>query len=100
MPTTSRGACATPLPLGQTTTTPGALAVLLGLGVSPVELLDRHALGDWGDLDPGDRRRNERAVRDGDDRVVSHYRLTDDVWVYVITEWDRSVTTLLLPSEA
>ncbi len=63
------------------------------------KLLRRHVSGDWGNLCDEDRKANDHAVIPGNDlRVLSKYDVngTD---VYVITEWDRSVTTLLLPSE-
>lgn len=66
-------------------------------GVLAWELLLRHEAGDWGDLDADDRRANDRAVQHGE-RVLSAYQ-TAAGRVWVITEWDRSVTTLLLPEE-
>lgn len=62
-------------------------------------LLGRHLSGDWGDLDDSDKRANDRAVSSGEDRIFSSYQLANDLKVYVITEWDRSVTTVLLPEE-
>ena len=58
----------------------------------------RHKHGDWGDLSEEDRLENERALREGS-RLLSTYstRRADRLWV--ITEWDRSVTTMLLPEE-
>lgn len=61
--------------------------------------LGRHLVGDWGILDRHDWAANETALVDGA-RLFSVYPLPDeggDFWV--ITEWDRSVTTLLLPEE-
>lgn len=77
--------------------TPGALARLTEAGIPSAALLARHASGDWGDVDGEDRRANDRAVRDGD-RVRSAYQ-TAAGRVWLITEWDRSATTLLLPEE-
>lgn len=82
--------------LGQTVVTAGALAALAPHEV--VSALSRHATGDWGDLDPHDRAENERALRDGS-RLLSVYYSASGVRFYVITEWDRSVTTVLLPEE-
>ena len=67
-------------------------------GHIPPEFLLRHKHGDWGDLDPEDKHVNEEALRHGQ-RLLSayHTRRSDKLWV--ITEWDRSVTTLLLPEE-
>jgi hypothetical protein len=64
----------------------------------PRAYLARHAAGDWGDLDEPDRRMNELALRH-DERILSAYALTDGTRIYVITEADRSVTTILLPEE-
>ena len=54
--------------------------------------------GDWGDLDPFDQQQNEQAVTHGG-RLLSAYRLKDGTRIWVITEWNRSATTLLLPEE-
>jgi hypothetical protein len=86
-----------PLPLGRVVTTPGALKLLLEVGGHPFDYLARHATGDWGELCAFDRRQNERALREGY-RVLSSYDvLAGRVWI--ITEADRSVTTILLPEE-
>jgi len=63
----------------------------------PFELLARHATGDWGELCAFDRRQNQMALREGY-RVLSSYELSvGRVWI--ITEADRSITTILLPEE-
>ena len=82
--------------LGRTVATPGVLA-----SVSMDEIvtsLGQHTRGSWGELTEDDRKANDRALRDGD-RLVSVYRSTAGTKYYVITEWDRSVTTVLLPEE-
>jgi hypothetical protein len=82
--------------LGQLKITPNAIEHL-----SPPELqlsLTRHVLGDWGELDPEDLQANERALREGG-RLVSRYRTEAGVKFYVITECDRSFTTVLLPED-
>lgn len=87
------------LTLGRLVATPGALEALADAGVSPTRLLARHVRGDWGELDEEDRRANDRALLEGT-RLLSAYtlpRTNEKVWV--ITEWDRSSTTILLPSE-
>lgn len=84
--------------LGQVVATPGALDALEEAGQVPQEFLHRHIVGDWGDLDEEDRQTNERAVHGGD-RIFSAYHTKNGTKVWVITEYDRSVTTLLLPSE-
>jgi hypothetical protein len=63
----------------------------------PFDLLARHATGDWGDLCAFDRRQNEIALREGL-RVLSSYE-TPAGHVWIITEANRSVTTILLPEE-
>ena len=66
--------------------------------LNPVPYLKRHLDGDWGDLCDDDRRSNDAALKSGD-RLFSSYQVTRDLKLWIITEWDRSVTTLLLPSE-
>jgi hypothetical protein len=86
-----------PLPLGRVVATPGALKLLGKAREHPFDLLARHAAGDWGDLCAFDRRQNEIALRDGY-RVLSSYEVpAGRVWI--ITESDRSITTILLPEE-
>ena len=86
-----------PLPLGRVVATPGALNLLRNSGGHPFEYLARHATGDWGELCAFDRRQNEIALREGY-RVLSSYPVGSEC-VWVITEADRSVTTILLPEE-
>ena len=88
----------TRLSLGQLVATPGALDALKEAGVEPARLLARHQQGDWGDLGTEDKHLNDAAVKEGD-RILSAYILPTGVKVWIITEWDRSVTTLLLPNE-
>ncbi len=87
--------------LGKTLLTPGALDVLQKGNISPATLLKRHQSGDWGDLCKEDREMNDSAIQNEEEnrqRVMSVYKVgTETIWI--ITEWDRSVTTLLLPSE-
>ena len=86
-----------PLPLGRVVATPEALKLLSEAGENPFTYLARHATGDWGELCAFDRRQNQIALRDGY-RVLSSYSVgKESVWV--ITEADRSVTTILLPEE-
>ena len=87
----------TPLPLGKVVATPGALKLLTEARAHPFDYLARHATGDWGELCAFDRRQNQIALRDGY-RVLSSYDvLAGRVWI--ITEADRSITTILLPEE-
>jgi hypothetical protein len=85
-------------PLGQITATPGALRTLQKAEQSPFEFLDRHVNGDWGELDDEDKAENEFSVAHGF-RILSAYTTSAGDTIWVITEADRSVTTLLLPEE-
>jgi len=85
-------------PLGRLVATPGALVLIRSAGEDLLPmLLERHQSGDWGDVLPEDARENEFSVRHGF-RIVSSYRVAGER-LWVITERDRSATTLLLPSE-
>ena len=86
-----------PLPLGRVVATPGALKLLTEARRYPFDLLARHATGDWGELCAFDRRQNQIALREGY-RVLSSY-LVGRECVWIITEADRSVTTILLPED-
>jgi len=85
-------------PSGQFVATPGALALLERVKKSPLEFLSRHLRGDWGDLCQEDKTENELSLMHGC-RLMSSYRVTDTEVLWVITEADHSVTTLLLPAE-
>ncbi len=78
--------------------TPAALEACGGAEVSPSGLVSRHLVGDWGDVPLEDAEENELAVREGY-RVLSSYPLSDGRRVWIITEADRSATTILLPEE-
>ncbi|WP_186057100.1 hypothetical protein [Burkholderia gladioli] len=84
--------------LGRIFATPAAIDVMNAARVSIIDLLIRHVRGDWGDLSESDREQNELAVEAGS-RILSSYVLADGQTVWLITEWDRSVTTLLLPGD-
>ena len=85
-------------PLGQIVATPGALRLLERHGISPTSLLARHVQGDWGTVPPDDQTANDEALQ-YDGRILSSYTLgTNDV-LWIITEHDRSTTTILCPSE-
>lgn len=85
-------------PLGQVVATPAALEALGSLGVSPIDLIRRHVSGDWSDMDKEDQRSNRQAIQNGL-RIFSAYNLSGNVRIWIITEADRSSTTILLPSE-
>jgi hypothetical protein len=84
--------------LGQVVGTPGALQALTEAGQLPAELLTRHVTGDWGDLCDEDKEENALSVEQGF-RILSAYELNSGTKVWVITEADRSATTILLPDE-
>ena len=77
---------------------PGALAALRKAGQSPAEFLSLHLRGQWGDIPEEDRRENEYSLHHGF-RLLSSYRTKANETIWLVTESDRSVTTLLLPSE-
>lgn len=78
---------------GQIVATPGALATFEESGEQPGDFLRRHASGDWGDLSDEDRKENEFSFAHGF-RLLSSYTLTSGTKIWVITEADRSSTTL------
>ncbi len=82
---------------GQTVATPAAMEVMKANGITPADLLDRHILGDWGDVCDEDKGLNDDAVQHGD-RILSSYTVGKSK-LWVITEADRSSTCILLPSE-
>jgi hypothetical protein len=85
-------------PAGQIVATPGALALLEQANKLPLEFLSRHLRGDWGDLCQDDKAENELSLKYGF-RLMSSYQVMDTETLWIITEADRSATTLLLPAE-
>ena len=81
---------------GQLVATSGALAAIPSEEIA--HGLARHLQGDWGDLVPEDREANDRALKEGS-RLVSAYNSSSGTRFWIITEWDRSYTTILLPQE-
>jgi hypothetical protein len=86
-----------PFPLGRIVATLGALKLLEEAGEDPLCYLARHHSEDWGEIDPQDRRENERSLKHGW-RLLSSYAVGEKA-IWVITEADRSVTSILLPEE-
>ncbi len=82
--------------IGKLVATPGALAAITDSGENPWQFVVRHMAGDWGDLDAEDKQLNDAALQSGD-RIFSCYHTSKGVKLYVITESDRSATTILLP---
>ena|SRR5436190_17156232 len=85
-------------PLGQTYITPGARDALMVAGQTEIQFLRRHASGDWSELSTTDAKENERSLRNGL-RVVSAYSTAAGARIWIITEADRSSTTILLSDE-
>jgi hypothetical protein len=81
---------------GQIVATPKALISIPNEEI--LLALSRHIRGDWGTLDPHDVNVNENALKHGG-RLFSEYQSTRNVTFWIITEWDRSVTTVLLPED-
>src|SRR5688572_26712900 len=84
--------------LGACVTTPGALDALAATGEQAIPFLRRHGSGEWGDLDEDDKAENEYSLTHGL-RLLSAYHLSDGTKIWIITEADRSATTILLPEE-
>jgi len=83
-------------PIGQLVATPNALSELTSEDISSA--LSRHCSGDWGNLDKHDIAENNLALEKGT-RLLSTYVSTKGVRFWIITEADRSLTTILLPQD-
>jgi hypothetical protein len=81
---------------GRTVATPNALNQIPNDEI--LTALSRHVRGDWGTLDAEDWSANERALAEGT-RLLSAYDSKQGIRFWIITEWDRSVTTVLLPED-
>ncbi|MCX7091987.1 MAG: hypothetical protein NTY50_00845 [Methylobacter sp.] len=84
--------------LGKVVATPGAILALEQHHVTATHLLDRHCQGDWGTVPEEDAQANQQAIEKGA-RILSSYALVNGAKIWIITEADRSATTLLLPEE-
>jgi len=85
-------------PLGQLVATRGALAAIEGIADGFWPYITRHSKGDWGDVCQEDRLENELSLKH-DLRLLSAYTLPGGKKIWIITEADRSATTILLPEE-
>jgi hypothetical protein len=83
---------------GQVVATPGAIEAMESNNRQSIDLLTRHLSGDWGVIPKEDAEANQWAFENGE-RILSSYPLEDGSRIWIITEWDRSVTTFLLPEE-
>ncbi len=84
--------------VGRIVATPGALRALECAAQSPATFLDRHVSGDWGEVCNEDKQANNEALEKGF-RILSAYRTRTGTKLWIITEADRSATTILLPKE-
>ena len=85
-------------PLGRIVATPGALDALARANQSPQEFLNRHVTGEWGELGDEDKAENNYSLKHGF-RILSSYKTAAGEKLWLITESDRSLTTLLQPEE-
>jgi hypothetical protein len=83
-------------PLGRAVITPNALDILVSADV--MAALGRHVAGDWGDVCPEDWEENELSLKEGF-RLLSSYRDSKGTTFWIVTEADRSATTVLLPED-
>lgn len=83
-------------PLGQTVITGNAMSQLVAADVQ--RALSRHVQGDWGEVCPADWKENELSLKEGF-RLLSAYRDSQNTRFWIITEADRSATTVLLPED-
>jgi hypothetical protein len=89
--------------LGQIVATPGALEAFERNNTNGFSFIQRHSVGDWGEICPEDKEANYAALESGA-RLMSAYSLGDGTKIWVITEakddrGNRQATTLLLPEE-
>ncbi|OPG89569.1 hypothetical protein B2I21_36225 [Chryseobacterium mucoviscidosis] len=83
-------------PLGTVVVTPGCMEVTRE--EERISALTRHVNGDWGGVSDCDKQYNDEAMED-EGRLLSAYLTSSGLRFWIITEWDRSVTTILLPEE-
>jgi hypothetical protein len=90
--------------LGKTVMTHGAIDALTKSNQLPYFFLQKHQSGEWGEICEGDAELNNDAIaHEGEEdkqmRVMSVYKTSKNETIWIITEWNRSVTTILLPIE-
>ena len=96
--TTNKQSTITRFALGRTFITPGAEEALQIAGQTATQFLRCHMSGDWGELSDDDVKENELSLEQGF-RLLSRYQTTKGERIWIITEADRSATTILLPIE-
>ena len=84
------------VPLGRIVATPVVLDTIPNAEI--IAALDRHVRGDWGNVCKSDREKNDWALKNKE-RLLSSYCAENGTKFWIITEWDRSYTTVLLPSD-
>jgi hypothetical protein len=84
--------------LGALVITQGVSELMTANRLDPFHYFGRHMQGDWGDICNEDRQLNEDALISGY-RLMSVYNISTELKIWIITEADRSVTTILLPEE-
>jgi len=94
----NRGNIGAAFALGETFITPGAQEALEIAGETAIQFLRRHMSADWGEVSEDDAQENELSLREAF-RLLSAYRTVKGQKIWIITEADRSATTILLPSE-
>ncbi|HCF0987683.1 TPA: plasmid related protein [Pseudomonas aeruginosa] len=92
-PATARSA----LVVGEIVVTPAVGRLIVQGALDPVPYLRRHLAGDWGELTETDRRDNENTLLEGGE-IFSSYATSPTQTLWIVSEWDFSVTTLLLPT--
>lgn len=98
LPTSSLSQQPVQFATGQIVATPGALHLLEQHAILPIQLVARHVRGDFGIVPEEDADSNRSAIKHGNARILSSYQIgAGRVWL--ITEWDKSLTTLLLPDD-
>ena len=83
---------------GKLIATPGAVEAMQVARQDPMDFLQRHVYGDWGDVDEEDREANERALVNGE-RIRSAYLTRQGTWLFVTTLEDRSATYFFTAEE-
>ncbi|WP_258231355.1 hypothetical protein [Achromobacter pulmonis] len=84
------------IPAGQWLIEADVARLIVRGALDVVPYLRRHLADDWGDLTHAERQENEHAVANGGE-IFSAYRVNDSLTLWIVSEWDRSMTTLLLP---
>lgn len=83
---------------GAIVATAAAVSEMGAANIHPATLLHRHLAGDWGDVSEGDAEQNVQALA-SHDRIVSTYQITPTTRILIVTEADRSATTIMTPED-